>query len=74
MLDIYYCEECDRYFTEEQMEEKEIYLEGEYGIGGDFPTRTYARVGCCPYCESTDYQECDDAEEIVDILNTKTRR
>lgn len=74
MLDIYYCEECDRYFTEEQIGEKEICYEEEYGILGMFSNRTYARVGCCPYCESTEYQECDDAEEIVDILNTYSKK
>ena len=69
MLDIYYCRDCGKYFTEDQIGEKEICYEKEYGILGMFSNRTYARVGCCPYCESTDYEECEDAEEICDLLN-----
>lgn len=69
MLNIYYCRDCGMYFTENEMGEKEICYEEEYGVAGDFPTKTYARVDCCPYCKSTDYYEESDDEEICELLN-----
>lgn len=70
MEDIYYCYDCARYFTEDEMADKRVCLEEEYGVAGDFHTKTYANVSCCPYCKSTDYQIEDDTDEIVEILNS----
>ena len=69
MLEIYRCGDCGKYFTEEQMEEKQICYEEEYGVAGMFPYNTYDNVCCCPHCNSTNFQECNDEEEIVDVLN-----
>lgn len=68
-MTIYWCKDCGTYFTENQMEDKEICLEKEYGVAGDFRSKTYTSVGCCPYCESTEYEEADDEEEITYLLN-----
>ena len=69
MLDIYYCYDCARYFTEEELDDKRVCLEEEYGVSGDFKSKTYANVSCCPHCKSTDYQIENDTDEIVEILN-----
>ena len=69
MIEIYRCEDCDKYFTYVQIEEKEICYEQEYGVSADFNTRTYKNVNCCPHCQSTNYEECNDDEEIVKYLN-----
>lgn len=72
MTDIYKCLECERYFTEDEIETKEICLEEELGVLGDFSGRTYKKIECCPYCQSgdiEDFREVDQAEEIIDILN-----
>ena len=61
---MYYCRDCDNYFAE--LDDKEVCLEEEYGVS--FPTKTYTRVDCCPYCSSTDFDEEYD-DEIADLLN-----
>lgn len=70
---IYYCKECDGYFSDNQIDEKEICYEEEYGVLGLFPDRTYANVSCCPHCGGTDYDE-EDEDEIADLLNYYTRK
>ena len=66
---IYECTDCGKYFTEDQIGEKQICYEEYYGVSSDFNTRTYDNVSCCPHCHSTNYEECDDDEEIVKYLN-----
>ena len=66
---IYECQECGRYFTEDQMDETQICYEEEYGVSGDFLYNTYDNVGCCPRCKSTNFCEYTDEEEIVETLN-----
>ena len=71
MLEIYECEDCCKYFSEDEMEEKQICYEDEYGVASDFNSRTYTNVACCPRCKSTNYRECDykDIENIIYALN-----
>lgn len=69
----YKCHDCDEYFDEDDMEEKEICLEDYYGVGGMFQSRNYQRVGCCPHCNSEEIEEVSDYElvdEIYDLRNT----
>jgi len=69
MIEIYECRDCGKYFTTDQMDEKEICNEEYYGVSGQFAYNTYTNVCCCPYCQSTDFEECNDDEEICTILN-----
>lgn len=68
-MTIYYCKDCGMFFTENQMEEKEICYEELYGIAGDFHTKTYTTVGCCPHCMSIEYEEETDEDNIIELLN-----
>ena len=69
MIEIYKCEDCEKYFTYDEMGEKQICYEEEYGVSSDFNSRTYDSVNCCPHCKSTNISECNDEEEIVEMLN-----
>lgn len=71
MLEIFECKDCGKYFSENDMSEKQICYEEEYGVASDFNSKTYENVNCCPYCESTDYRECDykDLDGIIEMLN-----
>ena len=71
MLEIFECKDCGRYFSEDEMEEKQICYEDEYGVASDFNSRTYTSVACCPRCKSTDYKELDykELEEVIEMLN-----
>lgn len=72
METIYKCNECGSYFKEEDLDSKEIWLEEELGVAGDFNGRTYRDVDCCPKCKSTDFddfRDVDDVDEVVEALN-----
>lgn len=69
MIEIYKCEDCEKYFTYDEIGEKQICYEEEYGVASDFNSRTYDSVNCCPHCKSTNISECSDDEEIVKYLN-----
>ena len=69
-MEIYCCEECGKYFTDNQMDEKQICNEEYYGVSGQFAYNTYSNVGCCPHCKSTDYKEVKDYDEICEMLNS----
>lgn len=69
---IYKCNECGSYFKEEDLDTKEICLEEELGVAGDFNGRTYRDVDCCPKCKSTDFDDfrnVDDVDEVIEALN-----
>lgn len=61
---IYYCRDCNTYFTEKNMGyKKERLCRDEY----DNETET---IEVCPYCGSDDIKEYyPDDEEICDLLN-----
>ena len=72
METIYKCNECGSYFKEEDLDTKEICLEEELGVAGDFNGRTYRDVDCCPKCKSTDFddfRDVDDVDEVIEALN-----
>ena len=72
METIYKCNECGSYFKEEDLDTKEICLEEELGVAGDFSTKTYREVDCCPKCKSTDFddfRDVDDVDEVIEALN-----
>ena len=72
METIYKCNECGSYFKEDDVDSKEICLEEELGVAGDFNGRTYRDVDCCPKCKSTDFDDfrnVDDVDEVIEALN-----
>ena len=72
METIYKCNECGSYFKEDDVDLKELCLEEELGVAGDFNTRTMKEVDCCPKCKSTDFddfRDVDDVDEVIEALN-----
>ena len=72
METIYKCNECGSYFKEDDVDSKELCLEEELGVAGDFNTRTMKEVDCCPKCKSTDFDDfrnVDDVDEVIEALN-----
>lgn len=72
MLQIYYCDDCNKYFTYEQMDSRDVDLDDYYGVNGDFNGRANATYNCCPHCDSLNIKELNDSEneeEIVEALN-----
>lgn len=65
---IYYCENCDCYYDEEDLEEKEICLEEEYGVNDLFPDKHYEKILTCPNCGNEDLEIIEESE-AVDLLN-----
>ena len=65
---IYYCEKCDCYYDEEDLEEKEICLEDEYGVNDLFPDKHYEKILTCPNCGNEDLETIEESE-AVDLLN-----
>ena len=65
---IYYCENCDCYYDEEDLEEKEICLEEEYGVNDLFPDKHYEKILTCPNCGNEDLETIEESE-AVDLLN-----
>lgn len=65
---IYYCEKCDCYYDEEDLEEKEICLEEEYGVNDLFPDKHYEKILTCPSCGNEDLETIEESE-AVDLLN-----
>lgn len=65
---IYYCEKCDCYYDEEDLEEKEICLEEEYGVTDLFPDKHYEKILTCPSCGNEDLETFRESE-AVDLLN-----
>lgn len=65
---IYYCEKCDCYYDEEDLEEKEICLEEEYGVNDLFPDKHYEKILTCPNCGNEDLETIEESE-AVDLLN-----
>lgn len=61
---MYYCNECKKEF--ENLDDKRINFEVEYGISHLFQDSHYIDVKVCPSCKSIDYEElkqCDQCEE-----------
>lgn len=72
METIYKCNECGSYFKEDDVDSKELWLEEELGVAGDFNGRTYRDVDCCPKCKSNDFddfRDVDDVDEVIEALN-----
>lgn len=63
----YKCHDCNEYFDEDDMDEKEICLEDYYGVGRMFQSHNYQRVGCCPHCHSEEIEEVSDYELVGEI-------
>ena len=68
METIYKCNECGSYFKEEDLDTKEICLEEELGVAGDFNTRTMKEVDCCPKCKSTDFDDFRDVDDVDEVI------
>jgi hypothetical protein len=64
----YRCNHCGKYFNEVDLAEKNVDLESEYGVGGDFGNHQTSKWGACNNCGSTDIEELEDFE-ILDELN-----
>ena len=69
-MNIYHCDNCGLYFSEENIKIKKVNLEILYGVGNLFPDHHYEELGFCPNCESEDYYEMTE-EEIIEELNKK---
>lgn len=70
-MSIKYCENCGKYFTEGDYEER--CYESECGVYNDFSSHNYHNVEVCPYCNSDDVDEVDEYD-ICKELNKKGKR
>lgn len=67
---VYRCCSCGKCSAEDELVEKEIDLENEYGVGGFFPDHHYESIWVCPYCGDDDLEEVElTDEELAEILN-----
>lgn len=66
---MYKCSHCNALFREPDT--KDIWLEDYYGVAGDFNSRTYKTVSCCPYCDCTDIEEVDVDELILEVIHNQ---
>lgn len=57
------CLDCKEEFTEDEIDEKEIDLEAENGVGGLFPDHHYIKVPACRFCGSEEIEEIEEEEE-----------
>ena len=73
---IYYCEKCDKYFTQDEVVEKEVDIESDFGVGGMFLDHHYTKYLVCPCCQDHDagFDEIDDVEDIVELLNDQAEK
>lgn len=66
-MKIYKCESCGELFDSDEIEEREICLENEYGVGGMFNGKHYQKVSCCPYCNDYEIREMSNYELLEEI-------
>lgn len=65
---IYQCNNCGKYFTEDEIDYKDVDLENLYGVGGEFDRHTKGTVALCPYCGEDAIEEVYE-EYVVSELN-----
>lgn len=63
------CENCGNYFTDDEIEEKEICYEEYYGVSGLFNDKHYGIINVCPHCGSSDFEDNVSEFEVVELLN-----
>ena len=67
------CKNCQLLITDDDLDTTTVDLDDYYGVGGDFNTRTYANVDCCPHCGSIELSELTE-REIVESYNYLWRK
>ena len=70
---IMYCNDCGKYFSEDDCGEKEVCLEDYYGVGSEFPDHHYSTLATCPHCNSTEIVELSE-EDCIDEPNRRNYR
>lgn len=67
-MSIYQCQNCKKYFSEDELGERSIDMENYYGLSSDFSGHHYKNIAFCPYCKGLDLYELNE-EEIIEELN-----
>lgn len=60
------CNNCDGYFTTDELTIKSVDMEDYYGVGGDFPDHNFENYYACPNCGSIDALESISEREYDD--------
>lgn len=73
-MKLYYCCDCDRFLTYEELKTEHDTYENVYGVSSMFPDSHSFNYKACPYCGSGDIDDDFTEEEIVDMLNNNNRK
>lgn len=57
VINLYRCSDCNRVFSDNEMDSVRVDMEDYYGVGADFPDHHYENMSACPECKSVDFED-----------------
>ena len=57
VINLYRCSDCNRVFSDNEMDSVRVDMEAYYGVGADFPDHHYENMSACPECKSVDFED-----------------
>lgn len=57
VINLYRCSDCNRVFSDNEMNSVRVDMEAYYGVGADFPDHHYENMSACPECKSVDFED-----------------